>query len=206
MAILGITAVAGMSTATLVANFDDLTEGQVFDQFTNGGIRFFDVMRHQTPYTNFAIEEATDGFLGGTQTLPNVLGFGGYVPGSGVAFGAFGAMWFTSDTEALTGGLDVYTLPLDMGGNTLTLTGYMDTTVVNTVSHTFGNSFVAQHFRFDLPEDTYTSFKLSSNGPSVVGDSFIDVDNVTVAAVPEPASLSVLGLGALALMRKRRQG
>ncbi len=203
LTILGISMLTGLSGATLVANFDDLTEGQVFDQFMNGGVRFYDVMRHQTPYTNFAIEEATDGFLGGSQTLPNVLGFGGYVPGSGVAFGAFGAMWFTSDTEALTGGLDVYTLPLDMGGNTLTLTGYMDSTVVNSVSHTFGSSFVSQHYRFDLPEDTYTSFRLSSSGPSVMGDSFIDVDNVTVAAVPEPASVAALGLGVLALIRKR---
>lgn len=199
-----LAAIGSTARADMVANFDSFSEGQWFDTFIDNGIRFHSVFRHQGGYTNFAFEDATGGDLAG-YTAPNALGFGGYVPGSGVAFGAFGGMTFTSDTEATTAGLDLWTFPLDMGGNTLTLQGFKDGNLVDSVSYTFGNSFTVLHRRLDLPTDTYDTFKLVSSGPSVMGDSFIDVDNVTVAAVPEPATLAALGLGVAALLKRRRR-
>lgn len=197
-------AVPVFANASLTANFDSFTEGDVFDTFTDAGIRFFDVMRHQDSYTNFAIENASDGYLGSSMSSPNVLGFGGYLVGPGEAFGAFGGMSFTSDTEATTAGLDVWTLPLIYGGNTITLTGYMGGVFVDSVSFSFDNAFSAIHQRLDLPQDHYDTFRLSSSGPAVMGDSFIDVDNVTVAPVPEPASLVAVGIGLAFLTRRRR--
>lgn len=202
IALLALSCLASAAQADLIANFDGFSEGQVFDTFTDGGIYFSDVYRHQTSYTNFAIEDASAGQLSG-YSFPNALGFGGYIVGPGVAFGAFGGMTFTAG-QATTAGLDIWTFPLDMGGNTLTLTGYFGAAVVDSISVTVPNSFSILHYRLDLPVDNYDSFKLTSNGPAVQGDSFIDVDNVTVAAVPEPTTLVALGLGLATLIRRRR--
>lgn len=204
-ALAAVMAIAGIARADLIANFDSFQEGQVFDVLTDGGITFYDVFRHQTPYTNFAIENASDGSLGSAFSMPNGLGFGGYVPGSGVAFGAFGGMTFTSNTGARSAGLDFWTLPLDMGGSTVTLTGYREGGVVDSVSASIPNAFSILHYRLDLHDDDYDTFKLSSDGPAVMGDSFLVVDNVTLAAVPEPATFSAFALGAVAMIRRRRR-
>lgn len=190
--------------ADLVATFDGFTEGDVFDSFSDGGIFFSNVFRHQDPYTNFAIEDASAAGLGTGFSPPNVLGFGGYLVGPGVAFGAFGGLTFTAG-HARSASLELWSLPLNMGGNTITLTGYRNGFVVNTDSFAVPNSFSILHYRFQLPDDDYDTFKLTSDGPTVQGDSFIDIDNVTVAAVPEPTSMAALGLGALALLRRRRR-
>lgn len=200
-------AVATASQAALIANFDSFSEGDVFDTFTDGGITFSNVFRHQTSYTNFAIENASNGELGGNFSSPNVLGFGGYVPGGGVAFGAFGGLTFSAG-NATSAGLDLWTFPLNMGGNTITLTGYKQGQVVNSDSYlvpTFSTSIL--YHRFDLSNDDYDLFKLTSDGPSVQGDSFIDIDNVQVqtSAVPEPAVVAGLGLGLLAVRRRRKR-
>lgn len=203
---IAMMAVAALSRAELVANFDDLTEGEVFTTFTNGGIRFYDVSRHQGGFTNFAIEDASTGFPSGSFSPPNTLGFGGYVPGPDYAFGAFGGMWFTSDTESVRAAMDVWTLPLGTGGNTLTLSGYMEETFVASVSQTIDSSFVPLHFRLELPEGEYSRYWLKSTGPSVSGDSFLLVDNVLVGAVPEPVGpiAIAVGIGVLAARRRSR--
>src|SRR5512140_2680244 len=133
---LALSASAALSSA-LVANFDDRKEGESYDMFSNGGIRFHDVITHEGGTTNFTIEDASSGFLGPGLTAPNVLGFGAYVPGPDMAFGGIGAFWFTSDTEATTAGLDVWTFPGAVGVNTLTLRGYRSGQIIHSVSFSF---------------------------------------------------------------------
>lgn len=195
---------AAGSSADLVANFDGLVEGQWFDTLSTGGIRFHNVTTHGGGYTNFTIEDASSGFLGPGLSPPNVLGFGAYVPGPQMAFGGIAAFWFTSDTLASSAGLDVWTFQGEVGLNTLVLRGYRSGQVVQSTSFSFDFGPTPVHQRLDLPTDTYDSFELSSSGPAHLGDACIDVDNVTIAAVPEPASLGVLGLGLVALLRRRK--
>ncbi|MBS1723040.1 MAG: PEP-CTERM sorting domain-containing protein [Armatimonadetes bacterium] len=198
------TLLACSARAVLVADFDSFNEGEVFDQFSQNGITFFGVSRHQGGYTNFAIEDASGTLFGPGFSAPNALGFGGYMPGPFAAFGAFGEMSFTAGAESNYAIADAWALPLDMGGNTVSLVGYKDGAVVNREDHVFQSSSTPLYWRFTLPSDTYDIFKLESFGPSVSGDSFLLVDNVQLDAVPEPASLLALGLAGLALARKRR--
>lgn len=202
LALLGM---AAASKADLLAQFDTFVEGQWFDTFTTNGIRFHDVITHGGGYTNFTIEDASSGLLGPELSPPNVLGFGSYVPGPNMAFGGIGSLWFTSDSLATTAGLDVWVFQSTTGLNTLTLRGYRAGTVVQTDSASFDFSATPIHRRYDLPVDTYDSFELFSSGPAFQGDTCIDVDNVSVASVPEPASLVIVGLGLGALVWRRRR-
>lgn len=195
---------ASLSSADLVATFDGFVEGQWFDAFSTGGIRFHDVSTHGGGYTNFTIEDASSGFLGPGLSAPNVLGFGAYVPGPQMAFGGIARFWFTSDTLASSAGLDVWTFQGEVGLNTLVLRGYRSGQVVQSTSFSFDFGATPVHRRLDLPTDVYDQFELSSSGPAHLGDACIDVDNVTIAAVPEPASLVALGVGLAVLLRRRK--
>ncbi len=46
------------------------------------------------------------------------------------------------------------------------------------------------------------AFRLS---PGTSGSRFLDIDNVSIGAIPEPAALSVFGLGAIGLLSRRRR-
>lgn len=205
---LALVGMASISSAGLLADFDGFTEGEFFDFFTTGGIRFHDVIAHEGGYTNFTIENASSGFLNPSPSLPNVLGFGAYVPGPEPAFGGIGSFWFTSDTAATTAGLDVWAFQGgEPGENTLTLRGYSGAQILHTVAFSFVNSMPAPvHRRLDLPTGAYDSFELFSSGAGFQGDTCIVVDNVTIEAVPEPTltGLTLLGLGFARHLRRRK--
>lgn len=205
VAALALLGLAAVSRADLFANFDSFVEGEWFDTLTTNGIRFHDVTTHGGGYTNFTVDNATSGFLGAGLSSPNVLGFGGYVPGPGMQFGGIGAFWFTADAAATGAGLDVWTFPGEVGLNTLVLAGYQGGDVVDSVSFSFDFNPTPTHQRLDLPANTYDSFRLSSSGPAHLGDACIVIDNVSIAGpVPEPAAFAILGLGLVALLCRRR--
>lgn len=49
------------------------------------------------------------------------------------------------------------------------------------------------------------NYNVPSGGPAGANSDFIGIDDVQYTAVPEPASMAVLGLGVAALLRRRRK-
>ncbi len=94
---------AQAAPAVLHASFDNLSESFHAPTLTVGGITFSGLdprIAGVSPGTNFTIDATTDlaGFPGFTP--PNVLDFGGFVPGPGIGFGRMGQFDMT------TGGLE----------------------------------------------------------------------------------------------------
>lgn len=91
---------------------------------------------------------------------------------------------------------DFTTLLLDINPN-LTLAGYPNTwTQFNvTVSGLGGPTSGRMAFRYFVPQ----------GGPTGANSDYIGIDTVSYTAVPEPATMAVLGLGAVALLRRRRR-
>jgi hypothetical protein len=126
---------------------------------------------------------------------------------------AFLQTWTPGDAESITQTLNVtpgqtyrlsfYASPrIGFGANQLSVPGtsiapFVATNNWNLVTGTF----TATSSTFDL---TFLAESLPSNSGNVDAGTF--VDNVSVQAVPEPASMAALGLGALGLLKRRRKG
>ena len=85
------------------------------------------------------------------------------------------------------------------GGGTIVRLLNLD---VNIVDNVFGNYF--ETFTFDASWDNLSSVRLTGRG----GGGYYAIDNIVVgpaATAPEPGTLSLLGLGAAYLYRRRRQ-
>lgn len=202
-------AVASANAAVFNATFDEYSEGYFAPTLDSGGVHF-DNLESNLPGGGqvFTIEASNPGDLGSSFTPPNVLGFLGYVPGTGTAFGRFKSMDITlasAGYEMKSISLDIYTFLLQAGGNTVTLAGYKNNALVDSVTYT-PNTFVVDHEFLALSTDDYDKFTVFSAGSVDTGVVFANFDNVRIVAnaVPEPMTLASLGLGVAALLRRRR--
>ena len=188
-----------------VANFDTKTEGLFSTTIVDGGLTFnnFDAYLGSGPGDIFVIDRA-DGDLGGFPGFfspLNVMTFLGYVPGTGVGFGRMGSFDFTDGSLATTASMEVFSLG-NAANTTITLQGKLGATVVNSSIITVPTGGI-KHTTIALPTGLYDNFHIISNSPVNSGASFVNVDNVRIAGVPEPASLAVIGIGALGVLRRR---
>ncbi len=78
----------------------------------------------------------------------------------------------------------------------LTTTDYPETWTQYSVTLTGLAAPVSGRFAFN--------YNVTDGGPAGNNSNYIGIDSVSYEAVPEPASMTALGLGALALIRRRR--
>jgi hypothetical protein len=202
---IGLLLTAGIASANL-ATFDGFAEGFA-NSFTDGGITFsnLDCYFGQGPVNSFAFDDASVDLAGQPGfTSPNVLGFSGYSPGTGVAFTRLGSFDFTIGASASTASFDFYCFGND-AGSTITLQGIRNAQVVGSQVVNLPTQFVISRLFVSLGTGTYDSFHIVANSPTNQGAIFGVIDNVNVTPVPEPATLAALALGGATLLRRRKR-
>lgn len=188
------------------ATFDDLGEGPVGTSFSDGGLTFSDIDERipEPSIYSFDIDQAT-ATLPPPFSPPNVLTFGGYIPGPECAFGRFGSAWIDFSGIGSSASLDVFSLA-GYPQNTLSLEAWDGSTMVASVSTSFANPNTIQYSSLALNNVApFDRLELVSSGPVDYGVSFIDLDNVSVTTVPEPNGLSLMILGFVTAICLRRR-
>jgi hypothetical protein len=185
-----------VARADYLANFDTFPEGALAPlngSFTDGGITFFG-LDQGLGTARFVAEEANSS-LGVAFSAPNVLGFGGYVPGSGYGFGVVKQFQMTSGTTVGSASLDLWSSNIpESVGNTITLMGFRNNVLVNQTSFSLLSTSGITYMPFILPAGIYDRFELAGSGPNDNGSFFALVDNVRFtslasASAPEPSVL-----------------
>jgi len=216
-----VASLAGFASAD-VANFDAETEGFMGSTFTTGGITFSDLnsVSGLNPDgsnfvpgeygTDFIVENAALLFADfpGIGSAPNVLGFGSaFVPGDNLSINIFSTISMTNgqvqDSASLDliyfengpwGDIEVHFDAL-LGGATVASDGF---TVANLDGR--DNVTVAHLAISGVAFDELRLYATFADGTNTVIAGVID--NVTIT--PAPGTVAVMGLGGLALTRRRR--
>jgi len=203
---LGVLALAGSigSAQAAVITFEDIAVGVGVDSFHAGasdpvsGGFLFDASNH-SHIANAAW--ATDN--GGTYLVvddvlgPDVLTIS---PQAGGAFALTSIDISEAHFSTSIFARQVQVVGNLFGGGTVSTTLFLDS---NLVENVLANYF--QTFNFGAAWGNLASFTLTGAG-ALVGGNYYAIDNVNVgAAVPEPATLSLLGLGAACLFGRRRR-
>eukprot|EP00913_Durusdinium_trenchii_P006353 g5965.t1 len=221
MTALALGALAGGAGAN-VADFDSDTEGFKGTSFTSGGITFFDLNTHAGMNvdgssfvageygTDLIVERALPliADFPGQASSPNVLGWGSaFVPGDNLTVNIFSDVAFTTGSVENFVSLDMFYYENGpWGGIELHLDAMLGGSVVASDGFTIANGG---------GRDNITSAALSISGVSfdelrlyaTLSDGTFTamtgvLDNVTIT--PAPSGVALLGLGGLALVRRRR--
>jgi hypothetical protein len=182
--------------------------------FTDGGITFSNLFTDQPDgSTIFTIEDASGTYGGSPGFSPNnVLNFGGYAPGNTTSFAPFTSFEMSTGSVEDAMSLDLfiydYRFPEEASnvGKTLTLEVYRDGSLVGSDSLTFTlhGEDLWYHDKLSLSGVEFDSARLVASG-STNNLFFANVDNVRFGAVPEPATMLGLAVGAGLVLKRRRK-
>ncbi|GEM_PF-2777573 len=163
------------------ANFDSYPEGLIGRDFTEAGIRFYQYDNRLDPPPSNMVAEWADGNLSGQPnfTAPNALGFGGYAPGNGAAFGRFGAL----EMQPVSGTSNRATINIyefgNSGGLTIKLEATLNGNVVATDTVALSGGFTISWKQLNIDGPDFDHLKMSV-GPNPSDVAFILVDSVTI--------------------------
>lgn len=183
-----------------VATFDGLAEGTTSFDFTDGGIRFFNLDCRMGEARPFVIESGSLTDPGFSST--NVLDFCGYAPGPGYSVGRCGQFDMTTDSPATSGSLDLFVASLNAGNSIYLEALWGGQAVASTVITIPSFPEFCRHYTLSVSGVTFDTLRLRGEGPHESGIFLGAVDNVTIT--PEPATMSLLALGGLAILRRRK--
>jgi hypothetical protein len=131
----------------------------------------------------------------GNGVIPGVLGPDHYIQ----TFPLLGSRWFSFSFNEVP----ITSVSFDWGVEASAFYAYADDTEIFRHKFSLWSSGTTETFLFDTP---VTTLKFRGSRPSFE----IQIDNLTVTPsniiepIPEPATIALLGLGALVLLRKRK--
>lgn len=162
------------------AAFDALTEGNTGSEFTDGGITFYDLDNGQPGLDNvFIIEDAQNSLTEPEFSSPNGLTATSYTPGSNVGFGAVKELYMTTNTDADSAVVDIFTTAiLLLDSNTITLEALKDGAVVDSDSMAV-QDLTGDHFTLSVGDVVFDTLRLVSSPDSQA----LLIDNVTINSI-----------------------
>ncbi|MBN9501290.1 MAG: hypothetical protein BGO01_06055 [Armatimonadetes bacterium 55-13] len=223
--LVSITAMAASAHADILHTYEDLTEDFYGTTFHHDGVTYRDVnnVSGVNPDgwtfnpgdlgTHLAVEQATylyDDFptFGSPE---NALTFGDYyVSGPNLSIGALASVYLDLDDLANAASFDIAFYENGPWGNVVyQVDALRNGGVVASDSYTLADGGGRDNVNWTTLAVSGAEFDslhiyATLNGEYTGARGMIDDLAITSAPVPEPATLSALGLGALALLRRRR--
>ncbi len=167
-----------------VATFDGLTEGNLGPTFTTSGITFSNLWNGIPNDDDFTCENASTGFAGFPGfSSPNVLGFGGYVPGGGAGYARIVSFEATTGQIESTAQVNVF-LSAVHPGNQIHLEAWLGGALVASTAYTIpgpSGFFQTQLALYGVPFDHIV---LRGVGAVDSGAFFACVDEVALYHIP----------------------
>jgi hypothetical protein len=165
------------------ANFDTLSEGTTSTSLVEDGITFGELDNLLDPPPCTMVIDQQDGTLSGFPqfSAPNALGFGGYSPGNGAAFGRFGSLAITPPAEASDAVIQVF--DLGNSGTTLRLEASLLGSVVATADVPLNGFAGPYQHTLEVHGVAFDRLQLlgGGNGQTAV---FISIDSIELTPAP----------------------
>lgn len=223
IAVAALVGSASMAKADIVQNYDSLTEGFLGTAFADGGVSYRDANNVSGFYADgipfnstdlgnqLIIEDATDFYLAfPTYGSPNnSLTFGSaYVSGPNLSIGALASVFMDINQTATAASLDLaFYENGPWGGIVCHLDALQNGQVVASDTYTLADGGGRDNANFTTMSVGASAFNglhlyATKNGEYTAPRGMID-DLVITTPVPEPATLLILGLPALALLKRK---